>query len=260
MEELGPFRVKSDGKTLSARMRWPPVSSHHVVLTSPHCSLRPPCRSRRCQREGEKKEGEGEKEEKRRGNPAGAAEPRTRQGDYLDRLRGSPSSRVSLAVVSAEDRSAPSLSDGWHAAPTTAPAALGSQEADRMVMLLGQPNSMGFAQYAGYVMVDEVTGRALFYYLAKADGGSATSSKGPLLLWLNGGLGCSSLGYGTIEELGPFRVKSDGEMLSARMRWPPVSSHHVTLTSPHCSSEVTMPFPTMSTGRGKEGRRRRIRS
>ncbi|BAS97002.1 Os06g0242100 [Oryza sativa Japonica Group] len=160
---------------------------------------------------------------------AGAAEPRTRQGDYLDRLRGSPSSRVSLAVVSAEDRSAPSLSDRWHAAPTTAPAALGSQEADRMV-----------------------TGRALFYYLAKANGGSATSSKGPLLLWLNGGLGCSSLGYGTIEELGLFRVKSDGEMLSARMRWPPVSSHHVALTSPHCSSEVTMPFPTMSTGRGKE--------
>uniref|UniRef100_A0A0E0A7E8 Uncharacterized protein n=1 Tax=Oryza glumipatula TaxID=40148 RepID=A0A0E0A7E8_9ORYZ len=190
----------------------------------------------------------------------GAAEPRTRQGDYLDRLRGSPSSRVSLAVVSAEDRSAPSLSDVWHAAPTTAPAALGSQEADRMVMLLGQPNSMGFAQYAGYVMVDEVTGRALFYYLAKADGGSATSSKGPLLLWLNDGLVCSSLGYGTIEELGPFRVKSDGEMLSARMRWPPVSSHHVALTSPHCSSEVTMPFPTMSTGRGKEGRRRRKRS
>nr|BAD37850.1 hypothetical protein [Oryza sativa Japonica Group] len=102
------------------------------------------------------------------------------------------------------------------------------------------------------VMVDEVTGRALFYYLAKANGGSATSSKGPLLLWLNGGLGCSSLGYGTIEELGLFRVKSDGEMLSARMRWPPVSSHHVALTSPHCSSEVTMPFPTMSTGRGKE--------
>uniref|UniRef100_A0A0E0LP94 Carboxypeptidase n=1 Tax=Oryza punctata TaxID=4537 RepID=A0A0E0LP94_ORYPU len=146
-----------------------------------------------------------------------AAKPRTRQGDYLDRLRGSPSSWASLAAVSAEDRSAPSpspsRSGGRHAAPATAPAAVGSKEADRVVGLPGQPSGVGFAQYAGYVTVDAEAGRALFYYLAEADGGSAASSKAPLLLWLNGGPGCSSLGYGAMEELGPFRVKSDGESL-----------------------------------------------
>jgi serine carboxypeptidase-like clade 2 len=61
--------------------------------------------------------------------------------------------------------------------------------------------------------VDAAAGRALFYYLAEADGGAAASSKAPLLLWLNGGPGCSSLGYGAMEELGPFRVKSDGVSL-----------------------------------------------
>ncbi|KAF6172150.1 hypothetical protein GIB67_003842 [Kingdonia uniflora] len=35
----------------------------------------------------------------------------------------------------------------------------------------------------------------------------------PLLLWLNGGPGCSSLAYGAMEELGLFRVHSDGKTL-----------------------------------------------
>uniref|UniRef100_A0A0E0A7E9 Uncharacterized protein n=1 Tax=Oryza glumipatula TaxID=40148 RepID=A0A0E0A7E9_9ORYZ len=93
----------------------------------------------------------------------------------------------------------------------------------------------------------------------EADGGSTTSSKAPLLLWLNGGLVCSSLGYGAMEELGPFRVKSDGETLSARMRWPPVSSHHVVLTSPHCSLRPPCRSRRCQREGGKEGRRRRKR-
>ncbi|XP_052161558.1 serine carboxypeptidase II-3-like [Oryza glaberrima] len=142
---------------------------------------------------------------------AAAAKPRTRQGDYLDRLRGSPSSWASLAEDRGAPAPSPSPSGGRHAAP--AAAAVGSKEADRVAGLPGQPAGVGFAQYAGYVTVDAAAGRALFYYLAEADGGAAASSKAPLLLWLNGGPGCSSLGYGAMEELGPFRVKSDGVSL-----------------------------------------------
>ncbi|XP_076940259.1 serine carboxypeptidase 1-like [Bidens hawaiensis] len=85
----------------------------------------------------------------------------------------------------------------------------GSMEADRIDKLPGQPE-VDFNQYAGYVTVDAEAGRALFYYFAESP---YNSSSKPLVLWLNGGPGCSSLGYGAMEELGPFRVNSDGETL-----------------------------------------------
>ncbi|KAI3758979.1 hypothetical protein L6452_06552 [Arctium lappa] len=85
----------------------------------------------------------------------------------------------------------------------------GSQEADRIDRLPGQPE-VDFDQYAGYVTVDPHAGRALFYYFAESPQNSSTK---PLVLWLNGGPGCSSFGYGAMEELGPFRVNSDGKTL-----------------------------------------------
>jgi serine carboxypeptidase-like clade 2 len=54
---------------------------------------------------------------------------------------------------------------------------------DRVEALPGQP-PVAFAQYAGYVTVNEERGRALFYWLTEADGGAASK---PLVLWLNGG-------------------------------------------------------------------------
>ncbi|KAA8528565.1 hypothetical protein F0562_035920 [Nyssa sinensis] len=86
----------------------------------------------------------------------------------------------------------------------------GLMEADKIVALPGQPKGVDFDQYAGYVTVDPKAGRALFYYFVESPQNSSTK---PLLLWLNGGPGCSSLGYGAMEELGPFRVNSDGRTL-----------------------------------------------
>ncbi|KAL2478417.1 Serine carboxypeptidase-like 40 [Forsythia ovata] len=86
----------------------------------------------------------------------------------------------------------------------------GMRKRDRIGRLPGQPQ-VGFKQYGGYVTVNKTAGRAFYYYLAEADEHSGKSL--PLLLWLNGGPGCSSLGYGAMQELGPFRVHSDGKTL-----------------------------------------------
>ncbi|GFP84549.1 serine carboxypeptidase-like 40 [Phtheirospermum japonicum] len=84
----------------------------------------------------------------------------------------------------------------------------GLKKADKIDSLLGQPN-VKFSQYSGYVTVDPNAGRALFYYFAEAEDPSTK----PLVLWLNGGPGCSSIGGGAMTELGPFRVNPDGKSL-----------------------------------------------
>ncbi|KAG8500504.1 hypothetical protein CXB51_004417 [Gossypium anomalum] len=90
------------------------------------------------------------------------------------------------------------------------------QEADRVVELPGQP-AVDFKQYAGYVTVNESHGRALFYWFFEA---TSKPEKKPLLLWLNGGPGCSSVGIGEAEEVGPFFPQKDEQTLKLNPhRW-----------------------------------------
>ncbi|CAL5333693.1 unnamed protein product [Camellia sinensis] len=81
--------------------------------------------------------------------------------------------------------------------------------------LPGQPTEVMFKQYAGYVNVDESKGRSLFYYFAEAVH-NPSSMPLVLVLWLNGRPGCSSLGVGTMGEIGPFGVNSDCKTLYPR--------------------------------------------
>ncbi|CAN6214759.1 unnamed protein product [Urochloa humidicola] len=82
------------------------------------------------------------------------------------------------------------------------------QARDRVPRVPGQSFNTSFAHYAGYVTVSEPRGAALFYWFfeAEMDPGSK-----PLVLWLNGGPGCSSIAYGLGEEVGPFHVNADGK-------------------------------------------------
>ncbi|CAL4939705.1 unnamed protein product [Urochloa decumbens] len=84
------------------------------------------------------------------------------------------------------------------------------QEQDKIVSMPGQTWVVEFDQYAGYVTVDAKAGRALFYYFVEA---SQDPLDKPLVLWLNGGPGCSSFGSGAMLELGPFSVRSDNKTL-----------------------------------------------
>ncbi|MQL92251.1 hypothetical protein Taro_024881 [Colocasia esculenta] len=83
------------------------------------------------------------------------------------------------------------------------------QACDRITALPGQP-PVAFAQFSGYVTVHKRHGRALFYWLTEA---ATDAPRKPLLLWLNGGPGCSSVAYGASEEIGPFRINRTGSSL-----------------------------------------------
>lgn len=57
------------------------------------------------------------------------------------------------------------------------------EEADRIASLPGQPK-VSFQQFSGYVPVNKVPGRALFYWLTEATHNPLNK---PLVVWLNGG-------------------------------------------------------------------------
>ncbi|CAL4929527.1 unnamed protein product [Urochloa decumbens] len=86
----------------------------------------------------------------------------------------------------------------------------GSKEADKIAALPGQPKDVPLQQYSGYINLGDKYGKSLFYYFVEADTDPATK---PLVLWLNGGPGCSSFGIGAFQEIGPFRVDTDGKTL-----------------------------------------------
>ncbi|KAE8715506.1 Serine carboxypeptidase-like 40 [Hibiscus syriacus] len=122
-------------------------------------------------------------------------------------------------LIAARRSSNPPRSELWarlddlgnsHDSPVFERSQKGLMQADKIDTLPGQPGGVDFDQYAGYVTVDPVPDRALFYYFVES---SVDSLNKPLVLWLNGGPGCSSFGIGAMQELGPFRVNSDGKTL-----------------------------------------------
>ncbi|KAJ0046881.1 hypothetical protein Pint_06080 [Pistacia integerrima] len=89
---------------------------------------------------------------------------------------------------------------------------LGDQKKDKINGLPGQPGNVDFNQYSGYITVNQQAGRALFYWLIESPASRGAQSR-PLVLWLNGGPGCSSVAYGASEEIGPFHIMPDGKTL-----------------------------------------------
>uniref|UniRef100_A0A0E0HE26 carboxypeptidase D n=1 Tax=Oryza nivara TaxID=4536 RepID=A0A0E0HE26_ORYNI len=104
---------------------------------------------------------------------------------------------------------------------SSAAAAASGLAGERVTYLPGQP-PVDFDMYSGYVTVDKRAGRSLFYWLQEAP---AAAQPAPLVLWLNGGPGCSSVAYGASEELGAFRIRPDGATLFLNdYRWNKVAN------------------------------------
>lgn len=109
---------------------------------------------------------------------------------------------------------------------------------DKVTSLPGAPPNLNFSMYSGYVTLpaDQHTvpgkPKQLFYWLVEAEGGPAVADKAPLVLWLNGGPGCSSLA-GLLSENGPFRVLPGGDKLEMRPeRWNAAPANMLFLDSP----------------------------
>jgi carboxypeptidase C (cathepsin A) len=85
-----------------------------------------------------------------------------------------------------------------------AASALAASVSDAVLSLPGWPGQLPTRHYSGYL--DASSTKHLHYYMVQSAGDAA---KDPVVLWFNGGPGCSSLD-GFLYEHGPFRVEFDG--------------------------------------------------
>lgn len=96
--------------------------------------------------------------------------------------------------------------------PYNAPS---SKDADRITNLPGLGYDPGFDQFAGYLTVDEKHQRRIFYWYVESQNSPAED---PVVLWTNGGPGCSGMvGFGT--EHGPYYISASGELSPNPYSW-----------------------------------------
>ncbi|KAJ1553084.1 Cell death protease, partial [Cladochytrium tenue] len=98
------------------------------------------------------------------------------------------------------------------ATPTVAAA---SKASYTVTSLPNAPTSALNGQYAGYIPVTSngASGKVFFWYFP-----STNTSSTDLVIWLNGGPGCSSL-IGMFEENGPFLIADDGTLNANPHSW-----------------------------------------
>lgn len=82
-----------------------------------------------------------------------------------------------------------------------------------IVDLPGIPSGVNFKMFSGYINVSST--RALFYWFVESQSNPSTD---PVLLWTNGGPGCSGLG-GFLSEQGPFRATAEHTLTLNKYAW-----------------------------------------
>lgn len=95
--------------------------------------------------------------------------------------------------------------------------AANGKESDRITSLPGWELDPKQKMYSGYINVDAASNRNLFYWFVESS--SPTAATDPLVLWTNGGPGCSGISGGLFSEFGPFFPSIDGGLNLTANPW-----------------------------------------
>ena len=106
-------------------------------------------------------------------------------------------------------KTASSIADAWHSYSNFY---TNEANADRVAHMPGY-SGPALSLFSGYITVSHTRQRQLFFTHVESSMSMPKAQETPLILWLNGGPGCSSLGGGFLTELGPFFPANRGETL-----------------------------------------------
>ncbi|OMJ74521.1 hypothetical protein SteCoe_26523 [Stentor coeruleus] len=86
---------------------------------------------------------------------------------------------------------------------------------------------LGVTGYAGYISMNSLTGSSLFYWLFEAIDGNITSDNLPLILWLQGGPGCSG-SFGMLwEAISPITVNQNTQPIRTPLNHTWSTNYHI---------------------------------
>jgi vitellogenic carboxypeptidase-like protein len=87
---------------------------------------------------------------------------------------------------------------------------------------MGMDVSFAMRQYAGLVTVNSLAVGQLFYWFFEISDASKNNKMTPLIVWLNGGPGASSM-TGLMAEMGPYRLTKEGRLTPNPHSWSSVA-------------------------------------
>jgi carboxypeptidase C (cathepsin A) len=82
---------------------------------------------------------------------------------------------------------------------------------------------LGYTGKSGMIPISD-SGSSMFYWMVNRKGGDITKDNAPLILWLEGGPGTSSL-CGNFIEFGPYEVDKTGKVSLREHTW--ASKYHL---------------------------------
>ena len=87
---------------------------------------------------------------------------------------------------------------------------------------------LGLTGYSGMISMNALTGSSLFYWLFESIGGNITTDSRPLILWLQGGPGCSGELGMLFENISPLTVYSDhADVYETDMNYTWATDYHI---------------------------------
>lgn len=86
---------------------------------------------------------------------------------------------------------------------------------------------LGVTGYSGLVNMNGLSGSSLFYWLFEAIDGNITTDKLPLVLWLQGGPGCSGELGMLWENISPITISATAQAFRTNLTWTWGTNYHI---------------------------------